>query len=142
MRSTRQQGVLGLLGEVGQQVKQGGQLSEEDRVCPTHQQKLSGLRDVLRRCTPVHVAAGVTVAHPVQLPDQRHQGVPGARQALLHGVHVEVRKFRLAGYLRGCLRRDDVEFRLRLRQGGFDVQPSLVARRLREQAPNAGVLDT
>ena len=62
MRSSRQQGVLGLLGEVGQQVEQGGQLGEEDRMRPPHQQKLSGLRDVLRRRAPVHVAASVTVA--------------------------------------------------------------------------------
>ena len=108
---------------------------------PPHQQELPGLRDVLRRRAPVHVAAGVAVAHPVQFPDQRHQGMPGARQALPHGVHVEVRKLRLASDLRGRLCRDDVEFRLCLCESGFDVQPSLVTRRFREQAANAGVLD-
>ena len=126
VRASGQQGVPGFLGEVRQQDEQLGQLREKDRVRPAHQQQLPGLRNVLGRRAPVDVAARIPLAYPVQLPDQGHQRVPGARQALPHGVQVEVRQVGPAGDFRRGLRRYDVEFGLGLRQGGFDVQPCLV----------------
>ena len=89
----------------------------------------------------MHIAAGIPLAHPVEFPHQRYQGVPGARQTLPHGTHVEVREMGLAGDFRCRLRRNDVELRLCLRQGGLDVQPRLVAGCLRKQVADAGVLD-
>ena len=62
--------------------------AQEDIMGATQEEELTGLRDVLRRGTPVHVAAGVAVAHAVQLPDQRHERMAGARQAGMDVVQI------------------------------------------------------
>ena len=77
--------------------------------------KMTRLRDVLGRRPPVDVAARVAVAHPVKLPDQRHQPVPRAGVAGADGLHVQVGELRLpADLLRGGAG-DDAQ--LPLRQG-------------------------
>ena len=81
VRASRQQHRLRASGEVGEDVEQRGQLLEEHLVRPAHEQELSRLRDVLRRRAPVHVAARVSVADPVELPDERHQRMTGLRQS-------------------------------------------------------------
>jgi hypothetical protein len=41
------------------------------------QEKVSGLRDVLRGGAPMHIAAKIAIADAVELPDERHKGMSG-----------------------------------------------------------------
>ena len=62
-----------------------------------------------------------------------------SRQALADVVHIEVFVARLAfDFLCGVFR-DDSEFRLRLRERDFDIEPCLDARGFAEDVSDAGV---
>jgi hypothetical protein len=110
----RQQHLLGALCQVGKLSQQGGELRQEDVVCAPQQQELAGLGNVLCRGTPVHVAAGVAVTHPVQFPDQRHQRVSRTRQSGADVIQVQQRDVGLTGDLFGSLPWDYAQLRLRL----------------------------
>ena len=85
----RQQHVFGALRQVGHGAQDGRQLCRKISMGATQQQELTGLRDVLRRGAPVHVAAGVALTDAVQLPDQRHERMAGARQSGVEVVQIE-----------------------------------------------------
>ena len=119
----------------------GRELTQEDVVGPAHLEQLAGLRDVLGGRPPVHVAPGITLAGAIQRPHQRNQRVAGARQPLPDRREVKEGQVRLADDLARGRLRDDAQLGLRLRQGGFDIQPGLEARGLGEQRPHAGVVD-
>ncbi len=141
VRASREEDVLGPLGEVGERGQDGRELTQEDVMGAPHLEELAGLRDVLGRGPPVHVAAGVAFAGAIQLPDQRHERMPCAGQACPHRLEVEVRHVRLAGDLAGGALGNDAQLGLRLREGRFDVEPGLEARGLGEQRPHARVVD-
>ena len=52
-------------------------------------QDVARLGDVLGGRSPVDVAAGVALAEPVELSDERHQPVPGDAQPLGDALKVE-----------------------------------------------------
>ena len=141
MGAPREQHVLGALGQVGQRGQDGRELALEDVMGPAHLEELTGLGDVLGGGAPVHVAARVALAGPIQLPDQRHQRMPGAGQPFAHRREVQIRQVRLADDLAGGGLRDDAELGLSLRERGLHVEPRLKARRLGEQRPDARILD-
>ena len=104
-------------------------------------QDVARLGDVLRGRSPVDVAAGVALAEPVELPDERHQAVPGDAQPLGDALEVEQLEVRLALDLRCGRLGNHPDLRLRPGQRRLDVKPGLPARLLREQRPDAGVAD-
>ena len=106
-----------------------------------HLKELAGLRDVLGRGAPVHVAARVAVAGAVELPDERHQRVAGLREPGAHGGQIEVLQLRLGDDLARGGRGNDAELGLRLGQRRLDVEPRLEARGLGEEGAHARVLD-
>ena len=120
-------------------VEQRGELAQEDRVGPAHEEELAGLGDVLGRRAPVHVSARVALADAVELPDQRHERMAGARESRPDGLPVQEREVRLARDLLGGQRGDDAELGLGLRQRRLHVEPRLVARRLGEERADAGI---
>ena len=141
VRAAGEQVVLGALGQVGKRRQDGRELAQEDVVGPAHLEELAGLRDVLGGRAPVHVAAGVALAGAIERPDQRHQRMPGAGQSFSHGSQIEARQVRLADDLAGGGLGDDAQLGLGPRQGRFDVEPGLEARRLGEERPHARVVD-
>ena len=75
---------------------------------------MARLGDVLRRGTPMHVSAGIAITHAVQLPDQGHERMAGARQASADVVQIEQRKLGFARNLFGGTWWDDSQFCLGL----------------------------
>jgi hypothetical protein len=141
VRAAREQGVLGPLGQAGQRGQDRGELAQEDLVSLAHLEELAGLRDILRRRPPVHVAPGVALAGAIERPHQRHDRMTGPRQSLPHGSEVQVLEVRLAGDLAGGVVGDDAQLGLRLSERRFHVEPRLEARGLGEQGTHAGVVD-
>lgn len=141
VRPPRQQHALGAVGEPREGLEERRQLPEEHAVRAADDEELAGLRDVLCRRTPVHVAARVAAADPVQLPDQRHQGMAGTRQSGPDRRHVEQGELRVAPDLAGGVTRDDPELGLGLGQGRLHVEPGLIARRLAEERAHPGIGD-
>ncbi len=141
VRAPREEDILGALGQVGERGQDGRELAQEDVVGAPHLEELAGLRHVLGRRPPVHIAPGVALAGAIQLPDQGHERMPGAGQAGSNRSEIEVREVCLASDLAGGAVGNDAQLGLRLGQGRFDVEPGLEARGLREQRPHAGVVD-
>ena len=133
--------VLGTLGQVGQRGQDRRELAQKDLVRMPHLEELAGLGDVLGGGAPVHVATGLALTGAIELPDQRHQRMAGAGQALAHRGQVEEGEVRLGDDLARGRLRDDLQLGLGQRERGLDVQPRLKARRLREEGPYAGVVD-
>src|SRR6266581_1994755 len=107
--------------------------SKSSLVRSAYLEELAGLRDVLGRGAPVHVAAGITLADAIQRPDQRHQRMAGLRQAGAHGREVQILEMRLADDLASGAFGDNAQLGLRLRQGRLHVEPRLEARGFGEQ---------
>ena len=76
-----------------------------------------------------------------ELPNQRHDGVSGPREALIQAGAVHQAVMCRLGDCLGRRCRNDPEFGLRLRQRGFHIQPGLPAVFQLIQRPNAGVGD-
>ena len=102
-------------------------------------QQVAGLGDVLRRRTPVHPAAVLLADHARQLPDQRHDGVAGAGEALVDARAIEQLQPRGARDRLGGIGGDDAEFGLRAGQRDLDVQPGLPAVLQPVQRADAGI---
>ena len=116
-----QQHVLGALGEVGEGGQDRRELAQEDLVGPADLEELAGLGDVLGGGAPVHVAARVALAGPIELPHQRHERMPGAGQTLAHRAEIQEGQVRLADDLSGRRLRDDPELGLGPGQGSLDI---------------------
>ena len=114
-------------------------MTQKDAVRAAQVEQLARLRDVLCGRPPVDVAACVSFADAVEFPDHRNQRMAGSRQALADVVHVEVFVACLAFDFLGGVLRDDSKFRLRLREGDFDIEPCLNARGFAEDVSDAGV---
>ena len=99
VRATRQQRILGSLGQPGEVGQHGRELSQEDLVRAAHLEELAGLRDVLGRGAPVHVAARIALVRAIELPDQRHQRMTGLREPRPHGGEIEILQLRLGDRL-------------------------------------------
>ena len=77
------------LGEIGHRGQRLADLAQEDRVRLAQHQKVAGLRDVLRRGAPMHPAAMRLADDAAELPDQRHERVAGAGEALVDARAVQ-----------------------------------------------------
>ena len=115
------------LGEIGGGGQRVADQAQEDAVRLAQHQQVAGLRDVLRRRAPMHPAAMRLADDARQFPDQRHDRVAGAGEALVDALAVEQVEPRRGGDRLGRLVRDDAELGLRLGQRGLDIEPGLPA---------------
>ena len=129
------------LGKHGGGIERFGDLLEKDAMGLAQHQEVAGLGDVLRRRAPMHPAAMRLADNPAQLPDQRHDGVAGARETFVEpgAVHQVVMRRLYDG--RGGFVGDDAEFGLRLGQRRLDIEPGLPAVLQPIKRANAGVGD-
>ena len=141
VRSAGDRVVLRALGEVGECLDQPRELREHDPVRLADLQQVARLGDVLRRGAPVDVAAGIALAEPVELPDQRDQAVPGHAQPLGHALEVEQLEPRLALDLLGGCGGNHADLGLGAGQRDLDIEPRLPARVAREKLPDPGIAD-
>ena len=113
------------LGQVGHRRKGLADQSKENLMRPTQQQQITGLRNVLRRSTPMHPTAVRIADHTRKFPDQRHKSVAGARQAFVDARAIQ--EFKAPGTCDGVGRRggNDRQLCLRLGQSHLDVEPGL-----------------
>src|SRR5262245_7203969 len=127
------------LGEVGHRQQRFADQANDNCVRLAQKQEITGLRDVLRRCTPVHPAAMGITDHARQLPNKRHKSVAGARKARIDARAIQ--QLKPCSSRDGCRRLgwNDRELCLRPRQRHFDVEPGLPAALLRVDGPNARV---
>ena len=104
-------------------------------------QKVTGLRDVLRRRAPMHPAAMRLADDAAELPDQRHQRMAGAGEAFVDALAVHQLELRIcSNRLRG-LGGDDAELGLGVGEGGLDVEPGLPAVLQPIERAHAGIGD-
>src|SRR6516164_6338087 len=93
----------------------------------TQHHKVPSLRNILRRRSPMHPPPMRFAGGSAELPNQRYDGVAGARETFVDSCSVE--QFQACG-TRDCIRsrlRNDAEFRLRLGKCRLDAEPSLPA---------------
>jgi hypothetical protein len=114
-------------GKIGHRREQFPDLAEKDRMRLAQHQQVAGLGDVLGRRAPMHPTAVRLADHAAELPDQRHDGVAGACEALVDALAVEQRELRLGSDRLGCFGGDDAQLGLRPCQSGLDVEPGLPA---------------
>ena len=133
---SRRQGVLTMrapgdrhfgaaFGEIGHRGEGLSDQTQEDAVGPAQHQQIAGLRDVLRRCPPMHPPAVRVADDPAELPDQWHDGVAGAREPLVDPRPVEQFEPSRARDRFGSGPWDDAELALRLGKRRLHVEPGL-----------------
>ena len=126
------------LGEVGRRPERLGDQTEEDAMRLAQHQQIAGLGDVLRRRPPMHPAAMRLADDPAEFPDQRHDRVAGAGEALVDAGAVEEFEMRRPRDRLGRRLRDDAELGLRLGQCRLDIEPGLPAVFLAIERADAG----
>ena len=115
------------LGQVGHGGEDVADQIPDDPVRLAQHQQVAGLGDVLRGRTPMHPAAMRLADDTAQLPDQRHQRMARAGEALVDARAIHQLQPGLHRNRVGRLAGNDAEFRLGDRQGRLDIQPSLPA---------------
>ena len=141
VRSAGHRHVRAALGEIGHRGQRLADQAKEHAMRLAQHQQIAGLGDVLRRRTPVHPAAVLLAHHARQLPDQRHDGVAGAGEALVDARAIQQFQPRRARDRLGGIGGDDAEFGLRAGQRDLDVQPGLPAVLQPVQRADAGIGD-
>jgi len=127
------------LGQIGHRGEHRSDQAKQDPVGLAQHQQVAGLRDILRRCPPMHPPAMRLADNSAELPDQWHDGVAGAREPLVDARSVEQFQPRCTGDRVGRRLRDDAELRLRLGERDFDVEPRLPSIFLAKERANPGI---
>ena len=127
------------LGEIGRREQRIGDQFQENVMRLAQDQQVAGLRDVLRRCAPMHPAAMRLADDPRQLPHQRHDRMAGAGETLIDALAVEAAELCGAGDRLGGFLGDDAELGLGTGQRDLDIEPGLPAVLLLVEGADAGI---
>jgi hypothetical protein len=126
VRSSRRQHARGALGQVYGGAEHPGQQPQDLPVGLAKYQNVTGLRDVLRGRSPVHLTPMLTSRHG-QLGDQGHQRMAGLGDATLDPGHVQARQPGRRRYRLRRRNRNDPYSASAAAKGSLHIQPALPA---------------